>query len=347
MNYYNEIDPYCTHWIYNLIQEKLIPPGHIDTRPIQDVRPRDLAPYTQCHFFAGVAGWPLALRLANISSDQPIWTGSCPCQPFSAAGKRRGFADERHLWPHWFHLISVCRPPVVVGEQVARASTWGWHDAVALDLESQDYAFASAVLPAASVGAPHRRDRLWFVAHRHGDASSSGRGDAGEVRGISETQCESEYGASLSGGSRGDVPDSGGSELRQQPRRRGRTNGTDSSLSGKYGANGSMADPDFVAGYERRAGDGAQEPRRRHADRSGFGENVRNTDESRLEIRQGERSNARAQQPPAVGTNWWAVEPDVGRVAHGVSARVAKLRALGNAIVPQVAAEFLRSAIGE
>ncbi|WP_322111406.1 DNA cytosine methyltransferase [Tistrella sp.] len=88
----------------------LIPAGDVDERDIRDVLPSDLDQYRQCHFFAGIGGWALALRWAVWPSDRPIWTGSCPCQPFSAAGRRRGFADERHLWPAWAWLISQSRP---------------------------------------------------------------------------------------------------------------------------------------------------------------------------------------------------------------------------------------------
>ena len=120
--YYNEIDPYCVQWLRKLIARNLIMDGEVDSRPIQDVKPYELAPFTRCHFFAGIAGWDLALQQANFPIDKPVWTGSCPCQSFSAAGQSRGFADERHLWPFWFHLIDVCRPPVVLGEQVGSKS---------------------------------------------------------------------------------------------------------------------------------------------------------------------------------------------------------------------------------
>ena len=137
--YYNEIDAYAAQWLRNLIGKGLIADGEVDTRSIVDVDPNDLRKFTQCHFFAGIAGWSHALRLAGWPDDRPIWTGSCPCQPFSVAGKGKGVADERHLWPHFFRLISACRPPVVMGEQVAGAAGYGWLDGVRLDLEGEDY----------------------------------------------------------------------------------------------------------------------------------------------------------------------------------------------------------------
>ena len=123
--YYNEIDPYCAAWLQNLMDAGHIAPGVIDTRSIEDVRPDELAGYTQCHFFAGLGGWAYALDLAGWPRDREVWTGSCPCQPFSAAGKGNGTADSRHLWPHFFRLIKACCPCVVFGEQVASADVLG------------------------------------------------------------------------------------------------------------------------------------------------------------------------------------------------------------------------------
>ena len=162
--YHNEIEPYAAQWLRNLIKAGHIADGIVDTRSIEDVLPSDLAGFTQCHFFAGIGVWSHALRGAGWSDDRPVWTGSCPCQPFSAAGKGAGFADERHLWPAWHHLIEECRPAIVFGEQVGTAVANGWLDLVAQDLEASEYAFGAAGLPAGAVGADHKRDRLFFVA---------------------------------------------------------------------------------------------------------------------------------------------------------------------------------------
>lgn len=167
--YYNEIDPYAAQWLRNLIAAGHIAPGDVDERSIEDVKPDDLRNYTQCHFFAGIGVWSYALRNAGWPDDKPVWTGSCPCQPFSAAGKGDGFADERHLWPHFHWLISECRPQHVFGEQVASGNANAWFDLVQADVEAMGYAFGLVPFPSAGVGAPHIRDRAYWVANSNDD----------------------------------------------------------------------------------------------------------------------------------------------------------------------------------
>lgn len=168
--YYNEIDPFAAAWLRQLIAANLIAPGDVDERSILDVRPADLRDYTQCHFFAGIGVWSYALRLAGWPDDRAVWTGSCPCQPFSTAGKGEGFTDERHLWPAFFHLIDSQRPNVIFGEQVASADGLAWLDLVQADLEGTHYTSWAVDLCAASVGAPHIRQRLWWIAECLDDA---------------------------------------------------------------------------------------------------------------------------------------------------------------------------------
>jgi len=160
--YYNEHEPYAAAWLRNLIGAGLIAPGDVDERDICEVRATDLDGYIQCHFFAGIGGWSYALRLAGWPDDRPVWTGSCPCQPFSVAGRKKGFDDPRHLWPVWRGLIAERHPATVFGEQVADASDW-----IALvhgDLEAMDYAVGCLPIEAACADADHLRDRYWFVA---------------------------------------------------------------------------------------------------------------------------------------------------------------------------------------
>jgi DNA (cytosine-5)-methyltransferase 1 len=171
--FYNELDPDAAHVLRHLIADGVIAPGVVDTRSIKDLTPDDLAGFTQCHFFAGGGLWSVAARLAGWPDDRPLWTGSCPCQPFSAAGKGGGVDDPRHLWPDFFRLIRACRPPVVMGEQVAGAPGYGWFDGVRSDLAGEDYASRCVDIPACAVDAPHIRQRLYWIAVDVADSRST------------------------------------------------------------------------------------------------------------------------------------------------------------------------------
>jgi DNA (cytosine-5)-methyltransferase 1 len=175
--YYNEVDPHAAQFLRNLIAAGDLPAGDVDTRDIRDVLPSNLAPYAQCHFFAGCGIWAKSLALAGWRDADPIWTGSCPCQPLSAAGKGLAFEDERHLWPDWHWLIEQCRPKTIFGEQVASADGLKWADLVSADLEAADYAFGPVDTCAAGFGGFHIRQRLYFSAtdNRVADASSEQR----------------------------------------------------------------------------------------------------------------------------------------------------------------------------
>ena len=299
MVYYNEIDPYAAQWLRNLIAAGHIASGVVDERSICDVDSADLADFTQCHFFAGIGVWSLALRRAGWPDDRPVWTGSCPCQPFSAAGKRDGFSDERHLWPHLFRLIAQRRPPVVFGEQVASRDGLEWLDLVQADLEGADYASAAVDICAAGVGAPHIRQRLYWAA------------DADDAR------LEGRF------------------AVRQR---------ADECAAGPHGMADGLAD----AESQRKA---ANELRRDSGERQqleGAGARRNSCDDGR-DV---------AQQPAAGPTNghwadadwlhcrdgkWRPVEPGTFPLAHGATARVGRLRAYGNAIVPQVAEAVIRA----
>lgn len=171
--YYNEIDPFAAQWLRNLIAAGHIAPGEVDERSIEDVTPDDLRGFTQCHFFAGIGVWSHSLRLAGWPDNKPVWTGSCPCQPFSAAGKGDGFADERHLWPAFNHLISERRPQHVFGEQVAAGNANVWFDLVQTDLEGVGYAFGLVPFTSAGIGAPHIRERAYWVANANNRVSDA------------------------------------------------------------------------------------------------------------------------------------------------------------------------------
>lgn len=193
--YYNEIDPFAAEWLRNLIKQGTITDGVVDARSIHDVRPEDLEGFTRVHFFAGIGGWDAALNLAGWSYERNgiVWTGSCPCQPFSSAGHQKGKADERHLFPTWLDLIRKCRPATIYGEQVSSAISLGWLDDVYTGLETENYALGSAVLPACGGGAPHRRDRLWFIAKHNGVGHTDTVGERFENERCTESARRSEF----------------------------------------------------------------------------------------------------------------------------------------------------------
>lgn len=170
--YYNEFDKKKCAMLKQLMDDGHISQGVIDDRPIQDVTAHEVQEYDRCHFFAGIGLWDYALNQAGWDDTQ-VWTGSCPCQPFSSAGRRKGKEDGRHLWPIWQSLISECKPAIIYGEQVNSAIAYGWLDDVYQGLESQGYAVGSAVLPACGIGSPQNRQRLWFVGHSEHFRSSS------------------------------------------------------------------------------------------------------------------------------------------------------------------------------
>ncbi|MFZ1005401.1 MAG: DNA cytosine methyltransferase, partial [Candidatus Sulfotelmatobacter sp.] len=173
--YYNENDPFAAAWLRELMKRDVIPEGVVDERSITEVEAADLREFTQCHFFAGIGVWAYSLRQAGWPEDVECWTGSCPCQPFSMAGKRAGASDGRHLWPEWFERIRQRRPLTIFGEQVASDDGLAWLDLVSSDLENADYSCGAVDTCAAGFGAPHIRQRLYFVAVSDGGHPGAAR----------------------------------------------------------------------------------------------------------------------------------------------------------------------------
>ena len=240
--YYNEFDPFAAEWLRELIKEGHIAPGVVDTRSIEDVSPSDLDGFTQCHFFAGVGVWSYALRAAGWPDDRQVWTGSCPRQPFSAAGKGNGFADERHLWPAFFHLIRVRRPGVIFGEQVASKDGLAWIDLVAADLEGEGYAVGAVDSCAAGFGAPHIRQRMYWVANSDSERRTGQHALLRAEEGRRGTQAVLEAAGSCEPRGLADAEHYGGRADQQERRQEGRIiNGRNT--SGLFG-NGSARPTD-------------------------------------------------------------------------------------------------------
>ena len=316
-HYYNEFDKYAAQWLRNLIAAGHIAPGDVDDRSISDVRPSDLVGYTQCHFFAGIGGWSLALRLAGWPDDRPVWTGSCPCQPFSVAGQGHGVVDERHLWPHWFHLVRALRPETVFGEQVEAAVNHGWLDLVQDDLEGEGYAFAPVGIPAAGVGAPHIRQRLWFVAdsQQHDHRCQTNTSDHGQP----QANGPADWTRRCSGSSDQLAHNNNPGPQGQEPVRQR----TAECTAGSGRVAGELADADGAGSL-----DGVNRAQR-------WG--------SEATAERGSNHWTLCDWLPCRDGKWRPVEPGTFPLAHGVSNRVGRLRAYGNAIVPQVAAEVIRA----
>jgi DNA (cytosine-5)-methyltransferase 1 len=201
--YYNELDAPTAGWLSNIIKAGHLKGDFVDGRDIRTVTGADLADYGRAHFFAGIGGWELALSIAGWPPDWEVWTGSCPCQPFSLAGKQKQTADERDLWPDFFRLISERRPSAVFGEQVDNKHGRKWLARLRADLEGIGYAVGDASLNSAGVGAFQVRQRLYWVA------------DAAGERGRRRSEMAQPGGAKLGGSSKnlllGPRPDHRGS----------------------------------------------------------------------------------------------------------------------------------------
>ena len=342
-HYFNEWDPKTAAWLRELIKRGHLPDGIVDERSITEVTPEDLKGFTQHHFFAGIGGWPLALKLAGWPAYAPVCTGSPPCQPFSVAGKRGGRDDSRHLAPAFLDLIAELRPPAIFGEQVSAAIKELWLDALFVELEDEGYTCASAVLPACSVGAPHKRDRLFFGAIDLADLVSDGL--ERRLRGWADPEWQIIRRPAGRGGAAGDLADTSNGQRKQQqdeqcsgvqhknPFEAERGNGFSANRSGVC----SVADTDKqhsdIGG--RDTGDECREQRTQAqlsgCERSVFTANPHHgfwSDADWLGCRDGK---------------FRPVEPGTQPLVNGVPARVVRLRGYGNAIVPQVGAQFIRN----
>nr|WP_306494148.1 DNA cytosine methyltransferase [Burkholderia cenocepacia] len=331
----------------NLIAAGHIAPGDVDERSIEDVQPDDLRGYAQCHFFAGIGVWSYALRRAGWPDDRPVWTGSCPCQPFSAAGKGGGFDDERHLWPHWHWLIAERRPAVVFGEQVASSAVEQWIDLVQTDVEALDYAYGCVPFPSAGVGSPHIRDRAYWMAYAARERRARIGGHRQNRIAEHRETGRLAHADRMRGGRHSGAVLGAEASLDRARLEDGRE--PDGSRDGC--AIVGLADTDGGACRQGRAVDGGRDSRSDALARAGSGGSGLPDGFERIE--------------PAGPTNgfwraadwllcrdgkWRPVEPSTFPLVDGAPARVGRLRAYGNAVNGEATTTFIlaaRAAIGD
>lgn len=339
MNYYNEWDLETAAQLQGVIDERLIPYGHIDTRSITEVRASDLAGYTQCHLFAGVGGWSEALTLAGWPANRRAWTGSCPCQPYSVAGEQAGDEDERDLWEEFFRLIRECRPDVVFGEQVENAIRFGWLDRIRTDLEGEGYACGDTVLGAHSIGAPHIRQRLYWMAHpvrdrlcawRRNERSPFGQGSA---HGNDAERCGGNGGMA-------DTSSSSGPQHEREPWNglRRTTGPDDTAECGRD--NGRLVLPvgPGLEGHTRNGHGGGESGRLDTGAPGPVAASDRWTESRWIECR-----DAKHRRIPTEPALFPLADGLPYRLARRRSARPALLAGAGNAIVPPLAAAFIKA----
>jgi DNA (cytosine-5)-methyltransferase 1 len=348
--YYNELDKNAAAWLRELIKMGLIADGIVDERSITEVSPNDLRGFNQCHWFAGVGGWSYSLRLAGIPDSYPVWTASLPCQPFSSAGKQLGKADERHLLPHYIELVRQCKPNLQIGEQVEGAIRHGWLDDLQTTMEAEGYAVGHCVLGAHSLAAPHIRQRLYWVA------DSCGKGLEGRER----AECADKQSAGQDGMA-GWMADSENRNGRTESRFSSSDAAESWNQSGRCGESGGLADSSSER-HKKQPGirrilreTPSDDSRKNIAGTGGMGESgvdwIYCRDNKYRPIKRGLKPTI-----PSIKSSTFKVVDGIPRgMGHGGNscqpinanetqeARVMRLKGYGNAIVPQVAAEFIRA----
>ena len=276
------------------------------------------------------------IRELNEPIHADIITGGYPCQPFSQAGKRGGENDDRHLWPEMFRVIQLVKPTYVICENVAGHISMGL-DSVLSDLESEGYRTEVFVLGAVSVDAPHKRSRVWIMAYSSSDTGGqSERGvDAKAIR-VQEKNRQTRCG--------------GGESCR--------ASGVEQREAFRVHEEGDVADTNNAGSGQRLRVDGNGQEKDQGRKGQSFtefskaSEDVADTSKQGLEgCSQAGNTGSKGQES---GNEYsggcdrgrgskWPVEPSVGRVAHGISGRVDRLKQLGNSIVPQIAAQLFRA----
>lgn len=246
-----------------------------------------------------------------------LLTGGFPCQPFSCAGKQRGKEDNRFLWPEMLRVIQEAKPAWIVGENVAGIVNLALDDCL-FDLESAGYSAIPFIIPACAVDAPHKRDRVWIVANATRELRDGGRG----ARNRRTEHPVSREALAEAQGSRGQ---------QQTPESNPGSTISRGSGNGPVSCSQTLADAN-EPGLQGRDSEVLQECAGKWTTRpsSPFAPNA-NSEQTRR------ATESRSQRCE------WEPEPSVGRVANGIPSRMDRLKALGNAIVPQVAFQILRA----
>ena len=305
-----------------------------------------------------------------------IITGGYPCQPFSVAGRKKGEQDPRHVWPEMFRLIKELRPTWVIGENVGGHIKLGL-DSVLENLESEGYSARTFSISASSVGANHKRERVWIVANS--GRSSGGKQPPRNSKSIGcwsfETPEWSTDTDQIARSSEGAEIMADSDEMQRQLLRgqqseqreetfEGTSNGSrisnefsDSesivSDGGEYREHSEkrkaegqtrregclLADSESIKSWEQTEREGWENSSRGSSNSRGHSQErakyVTDANSSRLEEQRRSFTTEQKHQASQCG-RWWDIEPDVGRVAHGVPKRVDRLKCLGNSVVPQI-----------
>jgi len=259
-----------------------------------------------------------------------IITGGFPCQPFSIAGKQKGTSDDRHLWPEMFRIIKTFQPRFVIGENVrgiVNIQDGLVFETVCTDLESEGYEVQPFNIPAAGVGAPHRRERIFFLAIREDVANTIGNDEGEEIsRGNGEEDFVQEEHRKNDHSSRFS---SGASAIRSSDH--GHENMANTESIGSH-VGGLGQHQGARSGQGEIGGASSQD------DANSYGKRLQG-------FRTEHKLRNSEEEEQTSGNSWWQSEPNVGRVAHGISGRVYRLKGLGNSIVPQIAEEIGKAII--
>jgi DNA (cytosine-5)-methyltransferase 1 len=301
---------------------------------------------------------PIEEDIKNVKGKEgeaDVICGGFPCQPFSVAGKQKGTSDDRHLWPEMFRLIREIKPQFVIGENVKNIiniQDGVVFETVCTDLESEGYEVQPFIIPAAGVGAPHRRERVWIIANReesmvnpdnirlkqHNEAekTTSWRGTSATSESTSSTNVAyAERNGQFASKEREGIKET------ISKKQKGSNHSFDTERASYISTTKTnVANTKSIESYVGEHGK-HQEERSGQGEIRGENSHDANTYSKRLERFRTEHELRNSEKEKQTsGNSWWSVEPNVGRVANGVPGRVHRLKGLGNAIVPQIAKEI-------